>query len=50
MPPLYDSISFGRVAELIAEADPSRQSAALHDAWREYATKAVRPYAWKTFA
>jgi hypothetical protein len=22
----------------------------LHDAWRDYAAKAVRPYAWKTFA
>jgi hypothetical protein len=28
----------------------SQQSAALHDAWREYAATAVRPYAWKTFS
>ena len=38
------------VAELLGEAEPSRQSAVLHDAWREYAAKAARPYAWKTFA
>jgi hypothetical protein len=24
--------------------------AAMHDAWRDYAAEAVRPYAWKTFA
>ena len=35
---------------MIGEADPSRQSTVLHDAWRDYAAKAVRPYAWKTFA
>ena len=46
----HDAIPFDRVAELIGEAEPFRQSAVLHDAWREYAAKAVRPYAWKTFA
>jgi CRISP-associated protein Cas1 len=50
MPPLHDPIPYDRVAELIGEAEPARQSAALHDAWRHYAAKAVRPYAWKTFA
>jgi hypothetical protein len=50
MAPSYDSIPFDRVGELIGEADPSRQSAILHDTWRDYAAKAVRPYAWKTFA
>jgi hypothetical protein len=25
-------------------------ASALHDAWREYAAKAARPYAWKTFS
>ena len=50
MPPLHDPIPYGRVAELIAEAGPSRQSTVLHDAWRDYAANAARPYAWKTFA
>ena len=48
--PLRDPIHYERVAELIADAQPSRQSAVLHDAWREYAAKAARPYAWKTFS
>ena len=48
--PLHDAIPFDHVAELISDAEPSRQSAVLHDAWREYAAKAVRPYAWTTFA
>jgi len=38
------------VAELISDAGPSRQSAVLHGAWREYAANAARPYAWTTFA
>ena len=46
----HDAIPFDRVAELIGEAESFRQSVVLHDAWREYAAKAVRPYAWKTFA
>ena len=46
----HDAIPFDRVTDLIGEAKPFRQSAVLHDAWREYAAKAVRPYAWKTFA
>ena len=50
MPPLHDPIPYVHVAERIGNAEPSRQSAILHDAWREYAAKAVRPYAWKTFA
>src|SRR5271166_2324507 len=50
MPSSHDPIPYSRVAELIAEAAPSRQSALLHDAWRDYAARAVRPYAWKTFA
>ena len=37
-------------SELIADVEPSRQSATLHDAWRDYARKAARPYAWSTFA
>jgi CRISPR-associated endonuclease Cas1 len=45
-----DSIPYDRVAELISDTEALRQSAVLHDAWRDYATKAVRPYAWKTFA
>jgi CRISP-associated protein Cas1 len=48
--PLHDPIPFDRVAEILVEAEPSRQSAVLHDVWRDYAAKAVRPYAWKTFA
>ncbi len=47
---LHDPIPFERVAELTDEAEPTRQRAALHDAWREYAAKAARPYAWSTFA
>ncbi len=47
---LHDPIPYERVAELIADAEPSQQSATLHDAWRDYAAKAVRPYAWRTFA
>jgi CRISPR-associated endonuclease Cas1 len=50
MAPIHDPIPYDRVAELIGAAEPSQQSAVLHDAWREYAAKAVRPYAWKTFA
>jgi CRISPR/Cas system-associated endonuclease Cas1 len=50
MPPLHDPIPYDRVAELIGTAEPSRQSTVLHDAWRDYAAKAARPYAWKTFA
>ena len=48
--PLHDPIPYDRVAELIVDAEPTQQSALIHDAWREYAAKAVRPYAWKTFA
>jgi CRISPR-associated endonuclease Cas1 len=48
--PLYDPIPFDHIAELIGEAEPLRQSSALHDAWHEYAARAARPYAWKTFA
>jgi CRISP-associated protein Cas1 len=48
--PLHDPIPFDRVAEILVEAEPSRQPAVLHDVWRDYAAKAVRPYAWKTFA
>jgi CRISP-associated protein Cas1 len=50
MPPLHDPIPYELVAELIGDAEPSQQSAVLHDAWREYAATAARPYAWKTFA
>jgi hypothetical protein len=50
MPPLHDPIPYDDVAELIADAEPSQKSAVLHDAWRQYAGKATRPYAWKTFA
>jgi CRISP-associated protein Cas1 len=45
-----DPIPYDRVAELVGEAEPFRQSTVLHDAWRDYAAKAVRPYVWKTFA
>jgi hypothetical protein len=45
---LNDPIPYDRVAELISDAEPSQQPVVLHDAWREYAAKAVRPYAWKT--
>ena len=48
--PLHDSIPFDHVADLIGVAEPSRQSAVLYVAWREYASNAARPYAWKTFA
>jgi CRISP-associated protein Cas1 len=47
---MHDPIPFDRVAELIGNAEPSRQRAALHGAWHEYATRAARPYAWSTFA
>jgi CRISP-associated protein Cas1 len=47
---LRDPIPYERVAELIGSAEPSQQTAALHDAWRDYAAKATRPYAWTTFA
>ena len=47
---MRDPIPYDCVAELISDAEPSRQSAVLHDAWREYAAKAARPYAWKTFS
>lgn len=47
---MRDPLPFERVAEFIDEADPSRQTIALHEAWREYAANSARPYAWKTFA
>jgi CRISPR associated protein Cas1 len=50
MSTFYDPIPYERVAELIGDAEPSRQTAVLHDAWREYAARASRPYAWKTFS
>ncbi len=50
MPPLHDPIPYDRVAELMAEAEPPNRHEALHDAWRDYAANASRPYAWKTFA
>jgi CRISPR-associated protein Cas1 len=50
MTQFHDPIPYDRVAELISDAEPAQQSAVLHDAWRAYAAKAVRPYAWKTFA
>jgi CRISPR-associated endonuclease Cas1 len=49
MPLLHDSIPYDHVAELIGAAEPSQQSAVLHDALREYAATAAHPYAWKTF-
>ncbi len=36
---LHDPIPYDRVAELIAEVEPSQQSATLHDAWRDYAAQ-----------
>ena len=48
--PLRDPIPYNGIAELISDAEPSQQFAVLHDTWRSYAAKAVRPYAWKTFA
>jgi CRISP-associated protein Cas1 len=50
MPLLHDPIPYNRITELIGANGPPRQSAVLHDAWREYAATAVRPYAWKTFS
>ena len=47
---MHDPIPFDRVTELIGGAEPSRQRAALHGAWREYAANAAQPYAWSTFA
>ncbi len=47
---LRDPIPFDHVAELLDDVEPSRQKAALHSAWREYASSAARPYAWSTFA
>jgi CRISPR-associated endonuclease Cas1 len=48
--PIRDPIPYDDIAELIGSAEPSAQYAGLHDAWRKYASKAARPYAWKTFA
>jgi CRISP-associated protein Cas1 len=50
MPLLHDPIPYNRITELIGADGPPQQSAVLHDAWREYAATAVRPYAWKTFS
>src|SRR3984957_6660546 len=47
---MRDPIPYDRIAELIGDTESSRQSAVLHDAWREYAATAARPYAWKTFS
>ena len=46
---MRDPINYERVAEIVGRVEPSRQTAALHDAWREYAANAARPYTWKTF-
>jgi CRISPR-associated endonuclease Cas1 len=43
-------IPYDCVADLIGNADPSKQIPALHDAWRQYAAGVARPSAWKTFA
>jgi len=40
---MRDPIPYHHIAELIGDAEPSKQSAALHDAWREYAATATRP-------
>jgi CRISPR-associated endonuclease Cas1 len=50
MPLLHDPIPYDHIAELISDAESSRQSAVLHDAWRECAAAAASPYAWKTFS
>jgi CRISPR-associated protein Cas1 len=50
MSQLRDPIPYDYVAKRLRTAEPSLQSAILHDAWREYAGKAARPYAWKTFS
>jgi hypothetical protein len=50
MAPVHDPIPYDHIAELFGDAKPSQQSAVLHNAWRDYASKATRPYAWKTFA
>ena len=34
----------------IADVEPAKQPAILHDAWRDYAVRAARSYAWSTFA
>jgi CRISP-associated protein Cas1 len=47
---MHDPIPYDHIAELIGDTKSSRQSAVLHDAWREYAAMAARPYAWKTFS
>ena len=46
---MRDPIDYEHVAEIVGRVEPSRQTAALHDAWREYAAKAASPYTWKTF-
>jgi hypothetical protein len=50
MAPLRDPIPYNYIAELIADAEPSKRREALHNVWRDYAAKASRPYGWKTFA
>jgi hypothetical protein len=47
---MRDPIPYDHIAELIGDAEPSQQSAVIHDAWRQYASTASRPYAWKTFS
>jgi hypothetical protein len=42
---LRDPIPYERVADFMADAEPEKQHDALHNAWRDYAAKAVRPYA-----
>jgi hypothetical protein len=41
MPPMHNPFPYERVAELIGDAESSRQSAVLHDAWRDYPAKAT---------
>jgi CRISPR-associated endonuclease Cas1 len=50
MPALNDPIPYDSVAKLIGTGKPSQRSTILHDAWRAYAARAARSYAWKTFA
>ena len=51
MPPLRGSpIPFDRIPNFSSTPSLPNGLSPLHDAWREYAAKAARPYAWKTFA
>src|SRR5271165_6496644 len=51
MPVFRDPIPYDALSDKVAQRKTiASAQAALHQAWREYADRAARPYAWGSFA